>query len=100
MDNQKFFKAGSTLAVLLHDTDLNRGEDRRETVYVLLNGDLLKDQYQPTLKEARNISGEFTGQFGTQYATNADISNNMLEVTGKKVITVTYVDALSGSGNT
>ena len=100
LDNQKFFKAGSALAVRLHDTDLNRDEDRRETVHVRLNGDRLNDQYQLTLKEVHDVSGQFRGKFGTQYATTADPSNNLLEVTGKEVVTVTYVDALSGSGNT
>lgn len=100
MNDQKFFKAGSALGILLGDTDLNLDEDRRETVDVLLNGDLLKDQYQLTLKEAHDISGQFTGRFETQYATKADPSNNVLEVTGNEVVTVTYVDALSRSGNT
>ena len=100
LDNQKFFKAGSTLSVLLQDIDLNRDEDQRETVHVLLNGDQLKDQYQLTLKEAHDVSGQFTGTFGTLYATSANPSNDVLEVTGKEVVTVSYVDALAGSGNT
>ena len=100
LDNQKFFKAGSTLSVLLRDIDLNRDEDQRETVHVLLNGDQLKDQYQLTLKEAHDVSGQFTGTFGTLYATSANPSNDVLEVTGKEVVTVSYVDALAGSGNT
>ncbi len=100
LDNQKFFKAGSTLSVLLQDIDLNRDEDQQETVHVLLNGDRLKDQYQLTLKEAHDVSGQFTGTFGTQYAINANPSNDVLEVTGKEVVTVSYVDALAGSGNT
>ena len=100
MDNQKFFRAGSTLSVLLHDIDLNRDENQREAVHVLLKGDRLKDQYRLALKEAHDVSGQFTGTFGTQYATNADPSNNVLEVTGREVITVSYVDALAGSGNT
>ena len=100
LDNQKFFKAGSTLSVLLRDINLNRDENQRETVHVLLNGDLLKDRYQLTLKEAHDVSGQFTGTFGTQYATNANPSNDVLEVTGKEIVTVSYVDALAGSGNT
>ena len=99
-DNQKFFKAGSTLAVLLRDTDLNRDENQREIVHVLLNGERLKDQYQLTLKEAYDVSGQFTGTFGTQYATKANLSNDVLEVVGKEIVTVSYVDALAGSGNT
>ena len=100
LDSQKFFKAGSTLSVLLQDIDLNRDENQRETVDVLLTGDWLKDQYQLTLKEAHDVAGQFTGTFGTQYATNANLSNDVLEVTGNEVITVSYVDALAGSGNT
>ena len=38
-DKQKFFKAGSTLSVVLQDIDLNRDDNQRETVDVLLNGD-------------------------------------------------------------
>ena len=100
LDNQKFFNAGSTLSVLLRDTDLNRDENQGETAHVLLNGNLLKDEYQLVLKEAHDVSGQFLGTFGTQYATKANPSNNVLEVTGKEVITVRYVDALAGSGNT
>ena len=100
LDNQKFFRAGSTLNVLLHDIDLNRDENQRETVHVLLNGDRLKDQYRLILREAHDVSGQFTGTFGTQYATDANQSNDVLEVTGKEVVTVSYVDALAGSGNT
>ena len=100
LDNQKFFRAGSTLSVVLRDIDLNRDENQRETVHVLLKGDRLKDQYQLTLREAHDVSGQFTGTFRTQYATEADPSNDVLEVTGKEVVTVSYVDALAGSGNT
>ena len=100
LNNQKFFKAGSTLSVLLRDIDLNRNEDQRETVDVLLKGDLLHDQYQLTLREAHDVSGQFIGTFGTRYATTADPSNDALEVTGNEVVTVSYVDALAGSGNT
>ena len=100
LNNQKFFKAGSTLNVLLRDIDLNRDENQRETVDVLLKGDRLKDRYRLSLKEAHDVSGQFTGTFGTQYATDANWSNDVLEVTGNEVITVSYVDALASSGNT
>ena len=100
LDSQKFFRAGSTLSVLLHDIDLNRDDNQRETVHVLLKGDRLKDRYRLTLKEAHDVLGQFTGTFGTQYATDANPSNDVLEVTGKEVVTVSYVDALAGSGNT
>ena len=100
LDNQKFFKAGSTLSVRLRDTDLNHDENQRETVDVLLKGDLLNDQYQLTLREAHEVPGQFIGTFGTRYATNAHPSNDVLEVKGKEVVTVSYVDALAGSGNT
>ena len=99
-DNQKFLRAGSTLAVRLQDMDLNRDDNQRETVHVLVKGDRLNDEYQLTLKEAHNLAGQFTGTFGTQYATNANPSNEVLEITGKEVVTVSYIDALAGSGNT
>ena len=100
LDNQKFFRAGSTLGVRLQDIDLNRDEDQQETVHVLLRGDRLKDEYQLALKEAHDVSGQFTGTFRTRYATSATLTNDVLEVTGKEVVTVSYVDALAGSGNT
>ena len=100
LDNQKFFRAGSTLDVRLQDIDLNRDENQRETVHVLLRGDRLKDAYQLTLREAHDVSGQFTGTFKTQYATSATLTNDVLEVTGKEAVIVSYVDALAGSGNT
>ncbi len=99
-DNQKFLRAGSTLVVLLHDIDLNREDNQREIVHVLVKGDRLYDEYQLTLKEAHDVAGLFRGTFETQYATNANPSNDVLEVTGKEVVTVSYIDALAGSGNT
>ncbi len=100
LNNQKFFSTGSRIAVVLRDTDLNRDADRRLTVDVLLTGNQLNDRYQLTLKEAHDVPGQFIGQFTTVYATSADPSNNILEVTGKEIVTVSYIDALSGSGNT
>ena len=99
-NDQKFIKAGSTLTVVLRDADLNRDEDQRETVDVLVNGNRLNDRYQLTLKEAHDISGQFTGTFGTRYASEADSANSVLEVTGNEVVTISYIDALAGSGNT
>ncbi|MCZ6681163.1 MAG: discoidin domain-containing protein [Candidatus Poribacteria bacterium] len=99
-DDLKFFKAGNPLTVLLHDTDLNTDDARQETVDVILNGDQLQDQYQLTLKETDEASGEFTGTCTTQYATGADAANSALEVTGKELVTVRYIDALQGSGET
>ena len=99
-DNQKFIKAGSTFTVVLRDADLNRDEDQRETVDVLVNGNQLNDRYQLRLKEAHNISGHFTGTFGTRYASEADPANSVLEVTGNEAVTISYIDALAGSGNT
>ena len=99
-DDQKFVKAGSPLTVVLRDADLNRDEDQRETVDVLVNGNRLNDRYQLTLKEAHDISGQFTGTFGTRYASEADSANSVLEVTGNEVVIVSYIDALAGSGNT
>ena len=100
LKDRKFIKAGSTLTVLLQDADLNRDDDQRETVDILLNGNRLKDAYQLTLREAYDVPGRFTGTFGTRYATDADTSNNVLEVTGNEVVTVSYIDALAGSGDT
>ena len=100
LKGQKFIKAGNTLSVLLQDADLNRDDDQRETVDILLNGNRLNDGYQLTLREAHDVPGRFTGTFGTRYATDADTSNNVLEVTGNEVVTVSYIDALAGSGDT
>ena len=97
---QKFIKAGSTLTVVLWDADLNLDEAQRETVDVLLNGNRLNDRYQLTLKEPYDVSGQFTGTFGTRYAREANSANSVLEVTGNEVVTISYIDALAGSGNT
>ena len=97
---QNFIKAGSTLTVVLWDADLNLDEAQRETVDVLLNGNRLNDRYQLTLKEPYDVSGQFTGTFGTRYAREANSANSVLEVTGNEVVTISYIDALAGSGNT
>ena len=100
VNNLKFFKAGTPPTILLRDTDLNHDDNRQETVSVTLSGDQLNDRYQLTLKETSEASGEFMAPCATQYATGADTSNDMLEVTGKEIVTISYVDALQGSGET
>ena len=97
---QKFFKAGNPLTVRLRDTDLNHDDSRQETVDVSLVGDQLKDQHQLTLKETTTASGAFTGTCATQYATGANIANDVLEVTGEEIVTVHHIDRIQGSGKT
>ena len=98
--NRKFFKAGRPLSVWLKDTDLNQNSQLRESVEVNLNSDLTADQCTLTLKETTKDSGEFAELCPTRYAARADPSNNILEVVGKAVVTLSYVDALQASGAT
>jgi len=110
LNNRKFFKAGDSLSILMHDTDLNRDDNLQDTVEVTLSGSLLGDQRQIRLTETTGDSGDFTGTCPTQYATEAppwtggDSSNDEagqtppLQVTGKEVVTLSFIDALQGSG--
>ena len=100
LDNRKFFKAGDALVVRLRDTDLNQNENLQETVDVTLSGAVLNDQLKLMVKETADNSGEFTGICPTRYATRADAANDVLEVAGKAVVTLSYIDALQGSGET
>ena len=99
-NNRKFFNAGSPLFIWLKDTDLNQNSQMRDFVEVNLSSNLTVDRCTLTLKETAENSGEFTEIYPTQYATHADLSNDMLEVVGKAVVTLSYVDALRASGET
>ena len=99
INNFKFFYAGESLSVWLTDTDLNRDNGLRETIKVALNGDLLNDQYKLTLTETTAASGEFTGSCQTRYA-RSSTRNDVFEVTGKEIVTVSHLDLLQGSGET
>ena len=99
-NNSKFFKAGSLLTIMLKDTDRNQDDSRKESIRVTLGGDVLKDQNELTLEETTLASGEFTGTFQTMYAPSARANNDVLEVMGKETVTVRYLDALQGSGET
>ena len=100
LDNRKFFKAGQPLSVWLKDTDLNRNDQLREFVEVNLSSDLTDDRCTFTLKETAENSGEFAELCPTRYAEHANPSNDILEVIGKAVVTLSYVDAIQASGAT
>ncbi|MDE0186471.1 MAG: discoidin domain-containing protein [Candidatus Poribacteria bacterium] len=100
LGNRKFFKAGHPLSIWLKDTDLNQNDQTREFVEVNLSSDLTADQRTLTLKETTENSGEFAELCPTRYAVHADPSNDILEVVGNAVVTLSYVDALQASGAT
>ena len=100
LDNRKFFKAGRPLSIWLKDTDLNQNNQLREFVEVNLSSNLTVDRRTLTLRETTENSGEFAEICPTRYATHADLSNDILEVVGNAVVTLSYVDALQASGET
>ena len=99
-DNRKFFKAGRPLSIWLKDTDLNQNNQLRESVEASLSSGVTADLRTLTLKETTEDSGEFAEICPTQYAVHADPSNDILEVVGNAVVTLSYVDALQASGET
>ncbi len=99
-NNRKFFNAGRPLSIWLKDTDLNQNNQLREFVEVNLSSSLTNDRCTLTLKETSENSGEFTEICPTRYTTHADLSNDMLEVVGKAVVTFSYIDTLQASGET
>ena len=100
LDNRKFFKAGQPLSVWLKDSDLNQNLQLQEFVEVNISSDLTGDRRTFTLKETTENSGEFAGNCPTRYAEHADPSNDILEVVGEAVVTLSYVDAIQASGAT
>ncbi len=99
INDLSFFYAGDSISVWITDKDLNQNGSLRETVEVTLSGDVLKDEYKLTLTETTIASGEFTASCQTSYARSA-AKNDVLEVRGKEVVTVSHLDLLQGSGET
>ncbi|HIE29691.1 TPA: hypothetical protein EYP66_20675 [Candidatus Poribacteria bacterium] len=98
-NGQRYFSAGDTIDVLMTDADLNQDAMQQEYAEIVIVGDILQDRLVVRLRENGN-PGEFVGSFTTQFATEADMDDDILQVTGKESITATYIDALQGSGAT
>lgn len=94
------FRAGSGLLVRVEDGDLNHDPSRVETTTALLTGDKRGDRLLVTLRELSANAPFFEGFVKTRFAEAADPENDLLELVGGETVTITYTDALQGSGAT
>lgn len=94
------FRTGMGLVVRVEDGDLNRDPSRVETTSVLLVGDKIGDHLAATLRETSANASFFEGFVKTRFAEIANPNNDFLELVGGEMVTLTYTDALQGSGAT
>jgi hypothetical protein len=107
-NGQEYFNAGDTINIRLIDVDLNQDATQKESVEVIITGDIFQDRLSVNLEETNPNSGEFIGSFTTQFATIVNTDDAILQacprakrrVTGKEAVTAIYIDALQGSGAT
>ena len=95
-----YFSPGESPVITVTDADLNILLGVAETVYVSVANNASGEVEQVLLTETGTNTGVFTGPYAT--ATPAVVTSNdgVLEVSYGDVITVTYADQLSSSGDT
>ena len=95
-DATKYLNAGDIILIYLKDADLNKDATQKELAEVKLRGGILHDELSLRLAE----TSESAGEFATQFATLPNKENEILEITGKEIVTATYTDELQASGAT
>ncbi len=96
---QKYFNAGDSLKIQLKDGDVNQDPSIIDQVTVQTMGDIGQDALVMTLLETSEDSGIFSGVLLTQYAVES-VEDTILQVAGGEKVTITYIDALQGTGAT
>ena len=95
------FNAGETLRIQLTDKDLRRGEvSSLATVYVTIFGNVIGDEVKLTLHRTEPNGSVFIGELQTKRDTTYTLTDNVLQVTDKEVISVEYIDDLIATGAT
>ena len=94
------FGADEQLRIQLQDKDANLLVDTVEAVQVSITGNLLNDRLVLTLRETGPNRDTFVGNVRTELADIANVDDHALQVSAKEVITVSYIDALTGTGET
>ena len=92
--------AGSTVLVRVTDADLNLNPNVPETVSVTATGNLVGDEVLVTLFETGENTGVFEGLLRTAYSETPDFTDSILQVREKELVTVSYVDPITETGET
>jgi len=94
------FKAGETLILEVEDFDLSRTNAVAELFETNSSEDMVRDNIRVSMRELSGNAGIFRGEIKTEYGQRAIPNDNILQVQGLGVVTLTYVDALQDTGKT
>jgi len=102
------FNAGESFIVEVRDADINVNPDAIDYTNVNIKGNLLRDELQLVLQETDKNSNIFRGTVQTALATDlvppsngrteADPSDDILQVTEREIVTIIYIDEVDTFG--
>lgn len=94
------FRAGDTLFLEIHDSDLNKTDAVADLFETDFNDNTQGDNLRISMVETRGGSGVFRGKVRTGYGEMPFPTDNILQVQGGGVVNFTYIDALQNTGAT
>ena len=94
------FRAGDTLILEIHDSDLNKTDAVADLFETDFNDNTQGDNIRVSMMETRGGSGVFRGEVRTGYGETPIPTDNILQVQGGGIVNFTYVDALQKTGAT
>jgi hypothetical protein len=89
---------GDPFIVEVKDSDININPDEIDYTNVIVKGNLVRDELQLVLTETDKNTGIFRGMVQTAYAKEPEIDDNILQVTEREIITITYLDEVDSDG--
>jgi hypothetical protein len=92
------FNAGESFIVEVRDADVNVNPDAIDYTNVSAKGNLLRDELQLVLQETDKNSKIFRGTIQTALTTESDLSDDVLQVTEREIVKITYIDEVDTFG--
>jgi hypothetical protein len=89
---------GDPFIVEVKDSDVNINPGEIDYTNVIVKGNFVRDELQLVLQETDKNTGIFRGMVQTAYAKEPEIDDNILQVTEREIITITYLDEVDSDG--
>ncbi|HGJ64709.1 TPA: hypothetical protein ENS27_04885, partial [bacterium] len=90
--------AGNSFVIQIIDNDININPDTIDYTNVTIKGNLLIDEVQLVLQETGNNTGVFWGIVQSESATKPNLDDEILQVSEREIITITYKDEVDAEG--